>query len=57
MLFREADYFLYDTPVWTDRATELLREFVVSVSKEKVKIGEEKKRALEKELKRKCRSG
>lgn len=48
VLFREADYFLYDTPVWADLAVEQLRALVVC--KEKVMIGEEKKRALEKEL-------
>jgi V/A-type H+-transporting ATPase subunit D len=48
VIFRELDYFLFDTPVWTDQATQLLREWVVC--REKVAIGEEKKRALEKEL-------
>ncbi|MDE3045818.1 MAG: V-type ATP synthase subunit D [Verrucomicrobiota bacterium] len=48
VVFRETDYFFFDTPVWTDRAIELLREMVVA--REKVTIAEEKKRALEKEL-------
>lgn len=48
VVFREPDYFLFDTPVWTDRATELLRELVIG--REKINIGEEKRRALEKEL-------
>jgi V/A-type H+-transporting ATPase subunit D len=47
--FYNADYFLADTPVWMDRAVELLREFVEC--REKLHIAEEKKRALEKELK------
>lgn len=48
IVFHEPDYFLFDTPVWTDRATELIRELLVA--REKVSIAEEKKRALEKEL-------
>lgn len=48
ILFREPDYFLFDTPVWTERATEMLRELVTA--KEKISIAEEKRRALEKEL-------
>jgi V/A-type H+-transporting ATPase subunit D len=48
VVFREPDYFLFDTPVWTDRATELLRELVTG--REKINVGEEKRRALEKEL-------
>lgn len=48
VVFREPEYFLFDSPVWTDRATEILREFVVA--REKISIAEEKKRALEKEL-------
>ena len=48
VIFREADYFLFDTPPWIDQATHLLREWVIA--REKVAIGEEKKRALEKEL-------
>jgi V/A-type H+/Na+-transporting ATPase subunit D len=46
--FKDVDYFLFDTPVWTDRAIELVRELVII--REKVAIAEEKKRALEKEL-------
>lgn len=46
--FRDADYALFDSPVWTDLATEILREF--ATAREKISIGEEKKRALEKEL-------
>ena len=48
VVFREPDYFLFDTPVWTERASELLRELVVA--KERISIAEEKRRALEKEL-------
>jgi V/A-type H+-transporting ATPase subunit D len=48
VLFRSADYFLLDTPVWTDRATQLLQDFVVV--REKISVAEEKRRALEKEL-------
>lgn len=48
IVFRDADYALFDTPAWTDQATEILREF--ATVREKVSIGEEKKRALEKEL-------
>lgn len=48
ILFKEPDYFLFDTPVWTEPATALLRELVTA--KEKISIAEEKKHALEKEL-------
>lgn len=48
VVFRDAEYSLFDTPVWTDSATELLRE--MATFREKLAIAEEKKRALEKEL-------
>jgi V/A-type H+/Na+-transporting ATPase subunit D len=48
VLFREVDYFLFDTPVWTESATELLRELVIA--REKIAVAEEKQRALKKEL-------
>jgi len=48
IVFREANYSLLDTPAWVDRATELLREFIVF--REKISVAEEKKRVLEKEL-------
>lgn len=48
VVFREPEYFLFDTPVWTDRATELLRDLVTG--REKINVAEEKRRALEKEL-------
>lgn len=48
VLFREPEYALFDTPVWTDRSVALVREMVVE--REKLRIAEEKRRALEKEL-------
>lgn len=48
VVFREPEYFLFDTPVWTDRATEILRELVTV--REKIAVAIEKKRALQKEL-------
>lgn len=48
VVFREPEYFLFDTPVWTERATLLLRELVIA--REKISVAEEKRRALEKEL-------
>ena len=48
VVFRPPDYFLFDTPAWTDRAVELVREIVVHI--ERLNVALEKKRALEKEL-------
>lgn len=48
IIFKEPQYFLFETPSWTEAATERLRSLVVC--KEKVKIAEEKRHALEKEL-------
>ncbi len=48
VVFREPEYFLFDAPVWTDRATELVRNLVTG--REKINVAEEKRRALEKEL-------
>lgn len=48
VVFREADYSLFDTPVWTDRATELVRDLIVA--RETLVVAEEKRRALEKDL-------
>lgn len=48
ILFKEPEYFLFDTPIWTEKATEILRELVTA--REKIHIAEEKKRALDKEL-------
>lgn len=46
--FRESDYFLVNSPPWTDSATHVLRE--LAISREKLAVAEEKKRALDKEL-------
>jgi len=46
--FKEPEYSLFDTPVWTESATNLVQQFITA--REKVHISEEKKRALEKEL-------
>ena len=48
VVFHDADYFLFDTPIWTDTATSIVRNLVIG--RERLSIGEEKKRALEKEL-------
>jgi V/A-type H+-transporting ATPase subunit D len=48
VVFRAPDYFLLDTPSWLDQATELLQAFVTV--REKIGVAEEKRRALEKEL-------
>lgn len=48
VLFQEANYFLFDTPPWLDAAVAKTRMFV-SLKEEKAVL-EEKKRALEKEL-------
>ena len=48
VVFREAEYSLFDTPVWAERATEIVRDLVTA--KEKISVAEEKKRSLEKEL-------
>jgi V/A-type H+-transporting ATPase subunit D len=48
IVFRDPEYFLFDTPVWTDQAAEILRELVTV--REKISIAIEKKRALQKEL-------
>lgn len=48
VVFRAPEYYLFDTPVWTEQATKLLRELVTV--REKRTVAEEKKRALEKEL-------
>ncbi len=48
VVFRDTEYFLFDTPAWTDRSTEILRE--LATLREKIAIAEEKRRALEKEL-------
>lgn len=48
ILFKEPEYFLFDTPVWSEAATDRVRALVTS--QEKINVAEEKKRALEKEL-------
>ncbi len=48
IVFKEPEYFVFDTPVWTESATYILRDLVTA--KEKISIAQEKKRALEKEL-------
>ena len=48
VIFHEITYSLFATPIWTDSATHLVRAFLIA--KEKLSIGEEKKRALEREL-------
>lgn len=48
IVFREPEYFLFDTPAWTEQAMSEMRELVTA--REKISIAEEKKRALEKEL-------
>lgn len=46
--FREHDYFLFDSPPWMESVTQILRE--LATAREKLKIAQEKRRALEKEL-------
>lgn len=48
VVFKEPDYFLFDTPAWTEGASHILKELVIA--REKISVEEEKKRALEKEL-------
>ncbi len=48
VVFKEPEYFLFDTPVWTETASELLRSMVVA--REKINVAQEKMRALRKEL-------
>ena len=46
--FEPADYSLFDTPLWLDKALEMLRSLVGA--NEKIKVANEKKQVLEKEL-------
>jgi V/A-type H+/Na+-transporting ATPase subunit D len=46
--FEPAVYTLFDTPLWLESAISRIKEFIIV--REKIRIGEEKKRALEKEL-------
>lgn len=48
VVFQESDYFLFDSPVWIDSGISSLKDLIEI--KEKRIVGEEKKRALEKEL-------
>ncbi len=48
VVFQESAHFLFDAPVWIDAATQGLRKLITL--REKIRIGEEKKAALEKEL-------
>ena len=48
IVFRPPEYFLFDTPPWTECASEILQNLVTA--REKINVAEEKKRALEKEL-------
>ncbi len=45
VVFREPEYFLFDTPVWTDRATEILRELVTVTRKNQRSPGREEARS------------
>lgn len=48
VLFREPTYALFDSPVWMEPAMTGVRELLVV--REKIRIGKEKKKRLEKEL-------
>lgn len=48
VVFKQANYALFDTPIWIDTALTALRELVIA--KEKIHVVEEKKAILEKEL-------
>lgn len=48
VVFRDAEYSLFDTPAWTERAIEIVRELVCI--REKMSVAEEKRCALTKEL-------
>lgn len=48
VIFQESFHFLFDAPVWLDSATAGLRKLIIL--REQIRIGEEKKAALEKEL-------
>jgi V/A-type H+/Na+-transporting ATPase subunit D len=48
VVFQQSTHMLFDTPVWLDAAVAGLRQLIIL--KEKIRISEEKKAALEKEL-------
>ncbi len=49
VVFRESEYFCFDTPIWTDQGIAMARNLVIA--RERLNVAVEKKRALEKELK------
>ena len=48
VLFKEPVYFIFDTPVWTERAIAILQDMIAM--REKTAVAIEKKQALQKEL-------
>ena len=48
VIFKKPNYSLFDTPVWYESAMNGVRQFIIV--QEKIKVADEKKRALEKEL-------
>jgi V/A-type H+-transporting ATPase subunit D len=48
VVFQDSGYMLFDSPVWLDSAITGLRALITI--REKIRVGEEKKAALEKEL-------
>jgi V/A-type H+/Na+-transporting ATPase subunit D len=48
VVFQESNYPLFDSPVWLDAAIEGLKHLITI--REKIRVGEEKKAALQKEL-------
>jgi V/A-type H+/Na+-transporting ATPase subunit D len=48
IVFKEPEYFMFDTPVWTESAFDLLRALVIA--REKINVAQEKMRAMKKEL-------
>ena len=48
VVFQESTYSLFDSPVWLDSAITGLKNLIII--REKIRVGEEKKAALEKEL-------
>lgn len=48
VVFQPSDHFLFDAPVWLDASIGALRHLITL--KEKIRVGEERKAALEKEL-------
>ncbi|NGX48738.1 MAG: V-type ATP synthase subunit D [Candidatus Anoxychlamydiales bacterium] len=49
IIFNDATYDLFDTPIWFDEAILKLKQMITA--KEKINVEEEKKRSLQKELK------